>query len=147
MSHSCCDVAGFKCYHKTRNDFFLILKELLKFWKSCSMAASSRKLLRKVEVFVTFGWWQNRGIVRKSWDTCHCEIPTFIFWIQVFSVCGFQVNLSHFSLICFPNTVTELLSQNEGISFLHLYLVSSSFTYLQVWVLGFFFFFFKHPST
>lgn len=94
------------------------------------MTVSSRKPPRGVEDSVTFGWQGNRRIVRKTCDTCHCEIPTFIFSIQVFSVCRFQFNLLPFSLIHFPNTVIEDLSQNEDIAFVHLYLVSSVFTYL-----------------
>lgn len=66
MSHGCCNVTGFECYPKTWNFFFSILKELLKFWKFYSMVASSLKLLGAVEIFVTFGSWQNRIVVWKS---------------------------------------------------------------------------------
>lgn len=92
------------------------------------MVASSLKLLEAVEIFVTFTSWQNRVIVWKSGETSHCW-DTHICFLDP----DIQCWLSYFSLIGFSNILVMLLSQSEGISFLHLY--------LGVWFsLGFFLF-------
>lgn len=60
------------------------------------------------------------GVVRKAQDIWHCEKSTFIFWIWIFNMCGYQDNLFGLSLIYLTNAVTELLSCISSLLLLHI---------------------------